>query len=1299
LSGSGLGGGLYLREGTASLADCSDIYSNDAIDGGGAYLITSTLTINGSCSEIDSNTATGNGGGVYAQGSTVNLDDEADLYNNDAGTDGSGSGGGAYLDDSNLYGDKASIRYNTAEDYGGGIYATNGSSVDMDLGGYACSSVRCTQLSYNTATSMYGGGIYAIQSNVYLDNTFIENNTANLGGGVYATGSGVYANNSVFARNNATSGTGDAIRLISSATLSGSGNTIAYNDAGGTGQAIGISGSSLTLGCSIVWGHSSSIDATGQNVTYSDIQGGYGGSTNLNLDPLFVAPSSQDYHLQNTSPVIDRCISGSGSDFENELRPIVRTTAASPYDMGADEVAGVARVGIGGACSYGTIQQAVNAANDGDTIRVAAGVYFENVDITAGKTITIEGGYNNTCTATGADTTRIEGSAGSGSTIDILGGTTRLHNLQVAWGSDTGGGLDVGGNGQVTLDNTDVFNNHGDYGGGIWLDTGTAVTITNGSEVHDNTGQSDGGGVRVWGKFFGYSNDSDIYDNCAPNGGGFSVPGGHLALNAADVYGNQAAAATGKGGGIHVYSNGVVTLTNQVFVYFGNTAYDGAGIYADNARINLTTATFRDNTAANNGGGLYLTNNSTLHGTASSIGQEATGLYNEAVRGAGIYAITSTIDFAGSIINNRATSSGGGLYAANSTVTLTNATVGGTGANLPNLLGPSGHEGAGLYLTDNTHALLNNTVVTSNTFQSTTYTYGGGVLVDAGSVLTLTNSRIERHFAPDPSNGRGAGLYVRNATVTLDNSQIISNTAGTVGGGVRLYGGTLNVTNGSSLVNNQATNGEGGAIAATYNITTPDINISNATLQHNAAATHGGAIYLDSGTLDATGWWDFRWNHAGGHGGAVAVTGTGDADFSAGGDRASYLAVNQANGHGGALYVANSDTVQLYAISGQTLNLNTNTTSGDGGAAYANNGAYFDVYGQVQATSNSANGNGGVFYLSGGSRLWLDDHVTTRPQIWVNHADNGGAIYASNSPHVNCDGADFGSSNNGNSATAGDGGAVYLSGSTFSADNCIFRNNQATGNGGAIAAYTSTLSIIASYVTALAAPQADRLNPNAPQATGCNPQLGPCSAFVNNHADSDANNSGDGGAIYASGSPLTLTYSYLHRNQAARGGAIYQAGMGAVGQINTTLIYSNTSTTNFGAGIRSEGGTVTMTHVTLANNVNGAGYSQSSTTGFAKNSIAWGNANGGFWIASGALTGTCNIDQSSNVGANVNPLFVGPGAGENYHLRLGSPAVNACATGLPRDLDNVTRPWGSGYDMGAYELVPRFIYLPIVLRQ
>ena len=40
-------------------------------------------------------------------------------------------------------------------------------------------------------------------------------------------------------------------------------------------------------------------------VTYSDIEGGYTGTGNIDANPLFVNPAANDYHLQPTSPCID----------------------------------------------------------------------------------------------------------------------------------------------------------------------------------------------------------------------------------------------------------------------------------------------------------------------------------------------------------------------------------------------------------------------------------------------------------------------------------------------------------------------------------------------------------------------------------------------------------------------------------------------------------------------------------------------------------------------------------------------------------------------------------------------------------------------------------------------------------------------------------------------------------------------------------------------------------------------------------------------------------------------------------
>lgn len=1295
LTGDGSGGGIYMRQGAVSLADGADIYSNNAINGGGAYLITSTLTIAGSASEIMLNDATGNGGGVYAQGSTINLKDSAELYYNNART-----GGGAYMDNSSLWGDKALIRYNTANLRGGGVYATNGSTVDMDLGAYPCLGPRCSRLSNNTATTMYGGGVYiGGNSTVDLRNTFVENNTANYGGGVFAyDNSTVYVYNSLFARNDATSGIGDAIRLNLNVTMSGAGNTLAYNDAGGaaTGNAIGMTGgSSLSLHCSIIWGHTTSIDETGHNVTYSNIQGGYVGAGNLNVDPLFVAPGNLDFHLQAASPIIDRCayFGGMDTDFDNELRPIVHVRPATPYDMGADEFS-TPRVGInGGGCAYGTLSQAIAAAADGDTLQVAADTFHEAVDI-IDKDLTIVGGYDSTCTTPDAGTTRLDASYHSGSAVNIRNNVVTLRNLRITGGDSIGGGVDVdassGNESQATLDNVHITGNTGTYGAGLYIGTRAVVTLTNGTLIDNNAASIHGGGARVWGKLVLTSWAGGITHNTAPHGGGVSVPGGVLHMRPGHVGNNQATAASGRGGGIHVLDGGVVTATNSSNVY-RNSAYDGGGIYADDARVTLG-AVIHSNVAANDGGGLYL-NNSMLYADSTRLGDTVAGRHNEATAGAGggLYAQDSTIEFNGRVYNNRAATQGGGVFAESSAVTLTNAHVGGTGENQANDVTGSVF-GAGLYFND-THATLDNTVVASNTFSSGAG-WGGGIVAWEGSVVTLTNdSRVENHHAPNAGwfGGAGAGLLVYSSTVTLDNSQVLSNTADILGGGIYMVlTSTLNVLNGSAIAHNHVITGSGGGIAA---VGAPDINIADATLRDNSAATDGGAIYIDSGTLDFTGGWDVLRNTAHtGNGGAVAVMGDAVAEFHAGGY--SFVYFNRAmSGHGGVLYLGNPTTSKLYATAGHELYIYGNRAiGGNGGALYADNGGYFDVYGQVNFDRNRAD-NGGAIYVTNGSRVWLDDYVNIRPQLVDNWADlgSGGAIYAQDSPRVECDGAIFGQADDGNHASVS-GGAIYLSGSTLNADNCSFQDNEATEHGGAIAAYTSTVDIYATYAAPVMAAQPIRaeretLSPAAPSAiaaTACNPLTEECSVFSGNVADSDENDTGRGGALYTNDGSTRIAHTHFYSNTATRGGAVYQTGIDAGTDIANTLIYSNTSTANFGAGIRTEGGAFTVTHITLANNINGAGYSQSNTEGYAANSIAWGNEAGGFWITSGPLTGTCNIDQSNNAGAVTDPHFADAANGD-FHLLGDSPAIDACDDGLSPDLDNVLRPALYGYDMGAFE--------------
>jgi hypothetical protein len=52
------------------------------------------------------------------------------------------------------------------------------------------------------------------------------------------------------------------------------------------------------------------------------------------VDPQFVAPSSNDFHLATDSPARDAVDTGPATDFEGDPRP-----QGARYDIGADEAA------------------------------------------------------------------------------------------------------------------------------------------------------------------------------------------------------------------------------------------------------------------------------------------------------------------------------------------------------------------------------------------------------------------------------------------------------------------------------------------------------------------------------------------------------------------------------------------------------------------------------------------------------------------------------------------------------------------------------------------------------------------------------------------------------------------------------------------------------------------------------------------------------------------------------------------------------------------------------------------------
>ncbi len=121
-----------------------------------------------------------------------------------------------------------------------------------------------------------------------------------------------------------------------------------------------------------------------------------------------------------------------------------------------------------------------------------------------GKVLTIVGGYDATCTSPIAGAiTEIQASAAS-SVVDVSSGSNlTLRNLDLSGGASFGAGIDVLGSSKVTLDNTDVHDNNGASGGGLYIGGGSIITYTNDADIYNNTASAGGGGI-VYGSLYGY---------------------------------------------------------------------------------------------------------------------------------------------------------------------------------------------------------------------------------------------------------------------------------------------------------------------------------------------------------------------------------------------------------------------------------------------------------------------------------------------------------------------------------------------------------------------------------------------------------------------------------------------------------------------------------------------------------------------------------------------------------------------------------------------------------------------------